>query len=248
MKTVIIDFEKSITASLRTAIAKYDAGIQIVTVLSSLDQSTKWFAQHPAHDVVFINPQFKNGMLTALFNQIQFNCPVIFITPKGAYQRQVFEFNNCICLPQPFKKDALEKAFQKSQSQKKGNHWNAKDLLSFFEVSTSDKKKILTKKGNRFQAMLLGEVAYCYADQHNTYLIDKTGSKYAVPVTLEQLAREVNRANFYRVNRKYLINFNSISKFRPHEKGQLYLELYPPVNEAVIVSRDKAQDFTKWMR
>jgi DNA-binding LytR/AlgR family response regulator len=46
---------------------------------------------------------------------------------------------------------------------------------------------------------------------------------------LSELEAETGKDEFFRVNRKYLVNAAAVSKFRSLEKGKILLELDPAV-------------------
>jgi hypothetical protein len=54
-------------------------------------------------------------------------------------------------------------------------------------------------------------------------------------------------AEFFRVNREYLVCAAAVAGFRPHAKGKLLVELAPPPPGEVIVSQDNAARFRAWL-
>jgi DNA-binding LytR/AlgR family response regulator len=52
---------------------------------------------------------------------------------------------------------------------------------------------------------------------------------------------------FFRVPRKYLVNINSIKKFRTYDKTKIHLIVDPEPSGLVIVSSSTAAAFRKWI-
>jgi DNA-binding LytR/AlgR family response regulator len=54
-------------------------------------------------------------------------------------------------------------------------------------------------------------------------------------------------SQFYRVNRKYLINLSAIKKIKSYPKSKLQLEVEPAVSEDIIISQEAVAAFKEWM-
>jgi|GEM_PF-3165755 len=59
----------------------------------------------------------------------------------------------------------------------------------------------------------------------------------------------INKPVFYRINRKFLVNMDSISKMVAYSRGRVKLELKPkPENDFdTIVSIERSSDFKRWL-
>ena len=64
---------------------------------------------------------------------------------------------------------------------------------------------------------------------------------------LKELEEELDTKTFYRANRKYIVNINSIRSYKTFEKVKLLVELNLPMTEDVIISQESAPGFKKWM-
>ena len=73
------------------------------------------------------------------------------------------------------------------------------------------------------------------------------GRKMPVDESLEQLDKELNKDQFFRVNRGIIINENAIVKMISYSRSRVKLILKPNFNEDVIVSREKTSLFKKWL-
>jgi len=61
------------------------------------------------------------------------------------------------------------------------------------------------------------------------------------------MEKELNPAQFHRVNRKYLVNINAVKRIRSFAKGKLLIEIQPVVEEEIIVSTENIATFKEWM-
>ena len=78
-------------------------------------------------------------------------------------------------------------------------------------------------------------------------LVDIRGNKFILDQSLSDLEKQIDRAVFYRVNRKYLVHINSIKKMKAYPKSKIQLEIEPPVSEEIIISQESAASFKEWM-
>ena len=54
-------------------------------------------------------------------------------------------------------------------------------------------------------------------------------------------------ADFYRINKKYLVHIDSLRKFKLCVAGRIEVELYPQTREKVFINQVRMQDFKKWV-
>jgi DNA-binding LytR/AlgR family response regulator len=64
---------------------------------------------------------------------------------------------------------------------------------------------------------------------------------------LFRMRRFFDASVFFRVSRKYLVNINSIKKFRTYDKTKIHLLIDPAPSESVIVSSSTVAAFRKWI-
>jgi DNA-binding LytR/AlgR family response regulator len=65
--------------------------------------------------------------------------------------------------------------------------------------------------------------------------------------TLEQLEDVLDPLNFFRINRKYIITFNSINDIITISGSRLKLKLRNCDDDDIYVSRDRMQEFKDWL-
>ena len=78
-------------------------------------------------------------------------------------------------------------------------------------------------------------------------MIDNKGQKFILDQSLAEIEKQLDPSQFYRVNRKYLMNLSAIKKIKTYPKSKLQLEADPPVNEEIIISQENVSAFKEWM-
>lgn len=113
----------------------------------------------------------------------------------------------------------------------------------------SYKKRFLVKFGDKMQLKRVEEVGCFFADGKTAYLISmKNNRKYLVDHTLEELEnRLLNPRLFFRINRKFILSIDAIADIRTYANSRLKITPVMPTEQELVVSRQKVNDFKKWI-
>jgi DNA-binding LytR/AlgR family response regulator len=78
-------------------------------------------------------------------------------------------------------------------------------------------------------------------------LVDNKNQKYILDQSLADIEKLLDPAQFYRVNRKYLVQQNAIKRMKAYAKSKLLLELEPATADEVVISQESLASFKEWM-
>ena len=115
------------------------------------------------------------------------------------------------------------------------------------ENTTTYKKRFLVKRGVDYVAIKAEDIAYCYATHKLVCMVSNENQKFILDKSLADMEKELNPAQFHRVNRKYLVNINAVKRIRSFAKGKLLIDIQPAVEEEIIVSTENTTSFKEWM-
>lgn len=118
------------------------------------------------------------------------------------------------------------------------------------QPTTMKKKKtrLIVRKGNEHIALKVEDIAFIYRDNTIIVAVDKDERKYLCDRNLSCLESDLDETQFFRANRKYLINIQYIRGFKTFEKVKLEVHLNLPTNgHQIIVSQETAPLFKKWI-
>lgn len=90
-------------------------------------------------------------------------------------------------------------------------------------------------------------VAYIYKANEISFIKTLDGKEYTSSTSLDNLEALLHPANFFRLNRQMVGNVKAIRQFKADASGKLILEMSPPANEEVTVSKKKAAEFKSWI-
>ena len=249
MKVIIIEDEKPAAEKLQKAIAQYDAGIRVLAVINNVKAAVDWLLHNPMPELIFMDIELSDGLSFKIFEQINIECPVIFITAYDEYWQEAFEHNSIDYLLKPIKPEKLDAALNKYHKLKQHFTASYQTLAQWPAVQsqTGYKKRFLVKRGTDYISIKAEEVAYFYATHKLVCMVDSSGQKFIMDQSLADIETQVDPTAFYRVNRKYLVNMSAIKRIKAYPKSKLLLEVVPLVTEDIIISQENAAAFKHWM-
>lgn len=249
MNVLIIEDESFAADKLERMLKEVDPSITILAKLGSIKESAKWLIQNTA-DLIFLDIQLSDGISFSIFEQVTINTPVIFTTAYDEYAVKAFQLNSIAYLLKPIRKTDLAESLQKYRSLKSAFSIDFDLLLASIQGKGPDyKKRFLIQIGEKIRKVEITEIAYFYVMEKSAYIRTFEGNSYSVEYTLDKLENLINPEKFFRINRKYIVNIDSITNMIAYSRSRIKLELKPKAEDEseTIVSIDRAVDFKKWM-
>ena len=109
-------------------------------------------------------------------------------------------------------------------------------------------RRIVLRRGNEYLLFRTDDIAYFFLENKTCFMVDlQQGIKYMIPKSLRDLTNSLDPAQFYRINKKYLVSINSVRKFKLCIAGRVEIELYPAPREKVFINQLRMQDFRRWV-
>ncbi|MBF6639914.1 response regulator transcription factor [Flavobacterium sp. J49] len=250
MNIIIIEDEKPAARLLQRKVEKL--GLQVNTLLHSVEEAIHWFNSNPHPDLIFLDIQLSDGLSFEIFETIDIKSAVIFTTAYDEYALRAFKLNSIDYLLKPIDEDDLETAVNKF----KARNIAAPNLSLDFEmikkmlVNPIDrvyKKRFTIKMGQQLKMINIEEVECFYSENKGTYLHTSDNRDYLLDNTLEQLETELDPASFYRVSRKFIIPLKAIKEIQLHSNSRLKVILPTYKDDEVIVARERVNDFKEWL-
>ncbi len=249
MNILMIEDEPLVARDLRGLIQKIEPSANVLGPLNSVSSGRQWFAQHPAPDLILSDIQLSDGISFEIFEDLHFQGPIIFTTAYDAYAIRAFKLNSIDYLLKPIDINELETALKKYKSltvdAARGEQ--LKVLLSQWgSPQKKYKERFLTLHRNTLVPVMVEDIGFFHKEEliylhtlQQAKLISEHG-------TLDEIESLINPAQFFRVNRQYLIHIQTVGRIKATHKG-LMVELKPPFNLELEISREKASAFKKWV-
>jgi DNA-binding LytR/AlgR family response regulator len=250
MNIAIIEDEKLAAEHITRLIKQADSSIHIATVLDSIKTSVEWFSQNPMVDLVLMDIQLSDGLSFEIFDRIKLNVPVIFTTAYDEYALRAFKVNSVDYLLKPISPNDLEKALNKFKLLHEDNKNEGisqqlvRQLLT--SVSSEYRKRFLVKTADKLQFIDCKSINYFVSIESNTFL-HTANRLYDIDFTLDELTSILNPADFYRINRKYIISMSAIHEMHNWPGNRILIKLNAATDEELLVSREKVSEFKQWI-
>ncbi len=247
MKIVIFEDEIHSAERLAKLVEEIDSSIEIDAIIQTVKQGKIYFESSPEIDLILLDIQLSDGNSFEIFENIQTNIPIIFTTAFDEYAIKAFKLNSIDYLLKPIDKDELIAALKKYKNLNASEEVNYQFISDMLKSQNKTyKQRFLVKKGNNLTYVLANEISFfrfadglvdiCTFDK-NIYLVDHT---------LDKIGKLLDPDKFFRINRQYIINIESLVSIHTYFNSRLKLKIKGSA-EDLIVSRDKVKDFKAWL-
>ncbi len=249
MDVLIIEDEKPAADKLIRLLGKTSEDIIILDNLETVEESINWFLDNPSPDLIFMDIQLDDGICFEIFESVKINTPVIFTTAYDEFAIRAFKVNSIDYLLKPIDLDSLVKALEKFRSLYPPQKVDTGKIDRLYEQLVKKyKTRFFVKVGEYCRSIMTSDLKYIYIDERSTFIKTLSGRIYDIDYSLERIQKMLDPDIFYRINRKYIININSIVDVIRYSANRLKVRLQNEEdNIDLIVSRDKVGDFKKWL-
>lgn len=250
MNILIIEDEK-LTARLLREIIESDSERLVVNVLDSVAAAVPYLIKNQMKiDLIFMDIELADGPSFEIFKQVKVQIPVVFCTAYDSYMLQAFKNIGIDYILKPFSDEDVEAAFKKFK-ELSGHYANAKIDPSLInktlDPNSYKQSTFLVRYREKMIAININDIAFLYIDNNNVSLFNFSGEKYLISKTLEQFMYADSSNNFFRINRKMILNRKSIKVIEPYFMRKVVVHLTVNAPEKAIVSRLKVTPFLKWI-
>jgi DNA-binding LytR/AlgR family response regulator len=250
MKVLIVEDEPIAGESLATQIMSCKAGAEVISIIDSVEDSVSFFKSGKQVDLAFFDIQLADGKSFDIFRQVDIDIPVIFTTAYDQFTLQAFKFNSIDYLLKPIDPAELAQAFAQYDKYHNRKPWDDELMEKISrQFQPAYKQRFLLRMGGQFASEATEDIAYFYADGKVTFAcLHDNHRRYIVDYALEKLEQQfLNPRHFFRINRKFIININAISRIKTYANGRLRVLTEPPCDLDMIVSRERVSQFKDWL-
>lgn len=250
MKFLIIEDEKPNANRLKKIVEQLDSSFEVVDMIDTVSGAVTWFNQNPHPDIALMDIRLADGLSFDIFSQVKISSAVIFTTAYDEYALQAFKVNGVDYLLKPVEKDELEAAINKVNrnpiSAASDPYLN--ELLGFIkQKDVRYRSRFLFPYKDGYKTINVADIDMIYSEDKNTHLVLQNGSLQMASQTLEELEEQLDPEQFFRANRQYIININSIESIHNHFHGKLKVVIRNQSQHEILISKEKAPLFKQWL-
>ncbi|WP_080239101.1 LytR/AlgR family response regulator transcription factor [Spirosoma rigui] len=261
MNVLIIEDEELAVRKLTKLLQDVDPTVSVVGTAASVRASVNWLkantpGQPTAPDLILMDIELADGQSFEIFEQTNVAAPVIFTTSYDEYALRAFKVNSIDYLLKPIKRHELEASLEKHRRMSTGA---AADLAPQVSIDAlvqqlrqqvapaEHRRRFLVRHLSQWVPIEVSDIAYFHSEEGVSLFRTRTNQKYSVDYTLDELEAMLDPTHFFRANRQFIVDINSVQQIHPYFNNKLKLTLKPAPDDEVLVSRERATDFKKWM-
>lgn len=219
IKTIVVDDERLGRKELLSLIERY-SNLEVIADYGNPEEALHGIEELQP-DLLFLDIQMpgKNGF--ELLEELERVPHVIFVTAYDEFAIQAFEVNAMDYILKPVEeerfKSAVDKAIEQISEEKKQLSEEKNNVLT-------GNDQVFLKDGERCWFVHLRDVEK-FESVGNYVKVFFNGNKPLILKSLNNLDKRLSDKEFFRANRKFIINLNWISKIEPWFNGGMQVEL-----------------------
>lgn len=252
MRVVILEDERLTAEDLAESIKKVDPQIEIIAILYSVKEALSFFEKEHEVDLIFSDIQLGDGLSFEIFKKIQLQTPVIFCTAYDEYALDAFKANGIDYILKPFNFNAISESISKYRNFQKSFQTESTLINKLAEIlerrSDSTQTSVLVHYKDKIIPEKISNIALIFLENEMTYLFTFDQKKYTINKPLEELEKICGN-QFYRANRKVILNRKSIKDVSKYFNRKLLVNLNIPFehSDPITIGKTKTTEFMNWL-
>lgn len=249
MKILIIEDEQRTADLIIRLIKQYDNTYSVLGVIDSVEKGVEWFInKSESPDLLLVDIQLTDGTSFDLFDKVNVEVPVIFITAYNEFALNAFRVNSIDYLLKPANFGDLKKALDKFKKTREAYlSINSREYHKIFASGRNTyKQRFLVKSGSSYKYLITDEIACFMVEDGVVFAHLMTGGRSIVENSISELNQLLDPEQFYQINRNTITSIKAIQKISNYFNRRVILQLRPD-NQEVIVSRERVQEFKGWL-
>lgn len=248
MNVLIVEDEMLAAERIQSLLLENHPTANVIDTLDTVSDTVSFLQSGADVDLLVMDVQLADGKSLEVFEKIQVDTPVIFTTAYDEYAIDAFKCHTIDYLLKPVQPADMERALKKFQRTQTLPARQLSMLQKLLINKPTYKERFLIKAGNKTQFKPTSEAALIFAEGKNAFILTQTENrKYLIDHTLDELEKILNPDQFFRINRKHMINLDSIREIKGQVSTKFEVILNQVCDQELLVSRDRAADFKKWI-
>lgn len=250
MNVVIIEDERILADRLQNMLMEISPDIKVIGRYESVESILNGNLEYQDDiDVIFSDIRLSDGIVFDALSKIKNKVNIIFVTAYNEFAIEAFKHNGIDYILKPFSKDSLIKAVNRA---KQLSPVSLQKKLANLDASPTKQYKLIyicEFKGGTAHIIETSNIK-CFALENGIVKISTTDDKqYRIYESLEKIQSELNPQQFFRANRQYIININSVDKIINLWNRKLEIKIKSDLydDKKIIVSKEHKAEFMDWI-
>jgi len=236
MKVLLIDDERLARKELSGFLESHDS-IEIIGEAQNADEA-KVMIEELDPDLIFLDIQMPGKTGFELLEELESTPEVIFITAYDDYAIRAFEVNALDYLLKPIDEARLEHTLMRVKE--RFDKTEEKAIESENDAPLTMEDQIFLKDGDKCWFVTLRDIKM-FESEGNYVRVFFGNSKPLILKSLNNLEKRLVEKDFFRINRKFIVNLREVIHIEPWFNGGLQIKLKS--GEQLEVSRRQSAKF-----
>lgn len=249
MRVAIIEDEMPAARLLKNMLKKLRPQWDIVHAGGSVEEAVKWYSEQEEKPVLyFLDVELSDGNSFEFLEKVKPEGMIVFVTAYDEYAVRAFSVNSIDYILKPLDIDRLKECLEKCEKNLSLNKGNWKGVSEF--IASKEKKyrtRFLINRGEQHETVNVEDIAYFFSENKICYAQTHNGGNFTTDFSLDRLSEELDPNQFFRATRQLLVSPKAIIRIEDYFQGKVAVFLQPPYKEQVLVSKEKAESFKKWL-
>jgi two-component system LytT family response regulator len=241
---MIVDDQPDCVLDLMAMLAPHHSSILVSETASSADEAVEK-ANRIVPDVLFLDVELGKETGFDVIRRLNPPLPtVVFVSGMSHYSLQAIKANALDYLLKPVDAEELASVVAKCQAtSERARNIDALQLL-LRHGAQQRVERIVIPQENRLRVVELDELVYVEGDGSYSRLVDKSGEKILVSMSLHEVEEKVGTDRFVRCHKSYLVNPDFIRDFWMGNVPELRLK----TDAVVPVARRRVKEISDRLR
>lgn len=253
-KILIIEDEVISAKRLKRMVSEILTDAVIDGPLTSVDTVISTLKENNDYDLIFADIQLHGRDVFEAFKEEMPQAFVIFTTAYDNYAMEAIGNNGMAYLLKPIDRKELEAAIDKLNHQPfclcdqhpATMNEQKSDSIAYSSDAPYAKRRVLLIHDGMYVPVCVDNIAYIYTSERIQKVVGTDGTEYALPSTIKDIEKKLVPGMFFRINRQYLVNVEAVAKICKTNDYRLIVSI-THCDEEIIVSRERALAFRKWI-
>lgn len=246
MKALVIEDEQISFRKLKRMLLELRPDMEIDGPLTTTREVVSRLSEFHGYDLIFSDIRLREGEVFEAFNTVMPDSMVVFITAYDEYAIKAFKNNGVDYLLKPIDKSELSAALDKVESFAGDRKLVTGRINGVVGDLRPYRERILVWKGECLIPINVNDVSYFYFGSRHVSAKLADGSSFDVRFTMSELECELDPKKFFRLNRQYITNVDSIVRISQFFGSRLSVSL-AGCDESLILSKDKSTELRDWL-
>ena len=257
IRVLIIEDEPAAALNLQAILQKVAPDMEVQAVLESVSESVEWFGNHPMPQLIFMDIHLADGDSFRIFDRTEITAPVIFTTAYDQYALEAFRANGIGYLLKPIATVDMERVLRKwhmlarqevsDPAAAAAAAAEQTERVKAAARSVVDQQVFLIHVRDKIIPLERDTIAFIYTRDEQVSACDMRGESYRMDKPLELLQGMLPAADFFRVNRQYIVARRAVGEISVWFGGRLKLQLKVAVPEPIVIPKGRVGDFKQWL-